>query len=161
MVDFNNSFQEKPDRINLHYRSRRGSSSGDDVELPLRLLVMGNFKGHRQDTPVAERKALSVNANNFDAVMRESGISVTLNDTESQTLDFESLKDFHPDNIIQQHSTLRLYALLRQRLTQLKNPMSCGKTHDQIIAELELAFGKLIEKYNRQKQHSSTEQDKV
>jgi len=157
MVDFST----QPDRINLQYRSRKKSNAGENVELPLRLLVLGNFKGDKQHTPIEERKTVEVTQKNFDVAMRESDVKLTLNDDTSQTLHFQSLKDFHPDNIIHQHATLRLYALLRDRLSELHHPMNYGKTRAQAMTELKFAFGELVKHYYRQKKHSSTEENKV
>ena len=104
------------------------------IELLLRLLLMGNFKGHRQTLPVAARKAMSTTPHNFEQAMRELDISVTLQEDEPETLHFQTLKDFHPDNITEQHSTLRLYKLLRKRLTRLKNPVSYAKDPNLIVS---------------------------
>lgn len=157
MVDFSTP----PDRINLQYRSSRKSDAGENVELPLRLLVLGNFKGDKQHTPIEERKTVDITQKNFDVAMRESEVKLTLNDDTSQILHFRSLKDFHPDKIIQQHDTLRHYELLRRRLTEIKHPINFGKTRAQAMTELKFAFGELVKHYYRQKKHASTEENKV
>ncbi|PJO21226.1 type VI secretion system contractile sheath small subunit, partial [Burkholderia glumae] len=41
------------------------------VELPLKLLVAGDFSAGREQAPLAERKKINIDKNNFDAVLAD------------------------------------------------------------------------------------------
>ena len=60
------SFQnEKPkERINITLDVPTGDGV-QSIELPLRMLVMGDFLGREQDEDVADREVISVNKDNF------------------------------------------------------------------------------------------------
>ncbi|WP_410173355.1 type VI secretion system contractile sheath small subunit [Enterobacter cloacae] len=61
------------ERINIRYLPKVEGQIAE-VELPLNLLVTGDLKGRADDTPLDERQPVSINKNNFDAVIAESGI---------------------------------------------------------------------------------------
>ena len=61
------------ERINIKYIPATGDSQSE-VELPLKTLVVGDFKGHAEDTPLEDRKSISIDKANFESVMRESNL---------------------------------------------------------------------------------------
>lgn len=136
-------------RIKLQYRSGHGSDTEKDRELPLRLLIMGNFKGHREDTPLAERKAIPITPKHFATAMYEANISTRVTDTNGDPCDlhFGCLQDFHPDNIVQQHPQLRLYQYIRELFSELKSPYIPRKRRADIKQEIADAILQLAQTY--------------
>ncbi len=121
------------ERVNIVYRPATGDAQ-EEVELPLKLLVMGDFTLREDDTPLDERTPINIDKDNFNEVLRAQNIQLNLRvadkisgeeDREmSVTLKFESMKDFSPDAIAQQVPELKKLLELREALTSLKGPLS-------------------------------------
>src|SRR5688572_15456439 len=80
-----------------------------DAESPFLILVSGDFSGRANrgvNEPVAGRHPLSVDCDNFDSVMARLGAELRLSAGRTggpmQVLRFETLEDFHPDNLVKQ-----------------------------------------------------------
>ncbi|WP_418114535.1 type VI secretion system contractile sheath small subunit [Vibrio scophthalmi] len=120
------------ERVNIKYIPSTGDSQAE-IELPLKTLVVGDFKGHAEETPLEEREAVSVDKNNFEAVMRESDLKILatvpnkLSDEENAELpielSFKSLADFSPDAVAAQVPELNKLVELREALVALKGPL--------------------------------------
>src|SRR5690554_6047091 len=63
------------ERINIKYVPATGDQQAE-TELPLKMFVVGDFKGHAEETPIEDRKAISVDKNNFRSVMKEAGLTL-------------------------------------------------------------------------------------
>lgn len=63
------------ERINITYKAKTNGQN-EDVELPLKLMVMANLKG-KNETPLEEREILQINKINFDQVMRKLNITTS------------------------------------------------------------------------------------
>jgi type VI secretion system protein ImpB len=120
------------ERINIRYVPKADGLSSE-IELPLNLLVVGDMKGRPEDAPLDERSAVSINKNNFNSVMGETGISLNFSVSNSLSkkkgeeiqveLDIKAIEDFSPDNIVKQVPELRKLLELREALVALKGPM--------------------------------------
>ncbi|WP_434998736.1 type VI secretion system contractile sheath small subunit [Vibrio scophthalmi] len=120
------------ERVNIKYIPSTGDSQAE-IELPLKTLVVGDFKGHAEETPLEEREAVSVDKNNFEAVMRESDLKISatvpnkLSDEDNAELpielSFKSLADFSPDAVAAQVPELNKLVELREALVALKGPL--------------------------------------
>jgi type VI secretion system protein ImpB len=120
------------ERVNITYKSATGDAK-EEIELPLKMLAMGDYTGRPDDRPVEERKPINVDKDNFSQVMAEHNLGVAINvqdklSTEgggelSLNLKFKSLKDFEPEGIADQVPELRRLLELRSALTALKGPL--------------------------------------
>ncbi len=121
------------ERVNIVYRPATGDAQ-EEVELPLKLLVMGDFTLREDDRPLDEREPINIDKDNFDEVLKAHDLKLKLNvkdrlsdDEEAQMsveLKFESLKDFGPESIVEQVPQLKKLLELRKALGSLKGPLS-------------------------------------
>ncbi|EHH0748549.1 type VI secretion system contractile sheath small subunit [Vibrio vulnificus] len=153
------------ERINIKYIPATGDAQAE-IELPLKTLVVGDFKGHSEDIPLEERSTVAVDKNNFEAVMRESELKISttvknkLIDEEDAELpvelSFNSLADFSPDSVASQVPELKKLIELREALVALKGPLgnipafrerlqsliNSEESRDKLLAELNLLSGR-------------------
>ncbi|EAK1643873.1 type VI secretion system contractile sheath small subunit [Campylobacter jejuni] len=118
------------ERINITYKAKTNGQN-EDVELPLKLMVMANLKG-KNETPLEEKEILQINKINFDQVMRKLNITTSFSvkntlGTGAEELDVKlniaSMKDFSPDSLAKQIPELNKLLQLREALMALKGPM--------------------------------------
>ena len=120
------------ERVNIVYKSSTGDAQ-EEVELPFRFLVAGDFTGRPDDTPVEQRQLINVSKDNFDDVLAAQKVKVEASVPDhlsgeeggelSLNLDFTRMKDFSPDSVCQQVPELRSLVDLRDALTVLKGPL--------------------------------------
>jgi len=121
------------ERVNIVYRPATGDAQ-EEVELPLKLLVMGDFTLSEDERALEERTPINIDKDNFDEVLRAHDLSLKLNvkdklsgkeDAElAVELKFKSLNDFGPESIVQQVPELKNLLELRNALLSLKGPLS-------------------------------------
>ncbi len=123
------------ERVNIVYKPATGDVQ-EDVELPLKLMVLGDFTGREDTRTVEDRPPISIDKDNFNDVMKGQGLGVTLavpnklsgeEDPDNQLaveLKFQSMRDFEPDSIVQQVPELAKLIELREALKALKGPLS-------------------------------------
>ncbi|MBS9425792.1 type VI secretion system contractile sheath small subunit [Photorhabdus caribbeanensis] len=125
------SFQNEipKSRINIKLDLHTGGAQ-KKVELPLKLLVMGDYSNGQEHRPLAERKKVAINKNNFDSVLAEfsPAINLTVENTlagdgseENIALIFRQIKDFEPEQIARQIPQLRALLSMRHLLRDLRS----------------------------------------
>ena len=65
------------ERVNIVYKPATGNAQ-EQVELPLKILMMGDFTGQADDTPLEQRAPINVDKGNFNEVMAQQNLKVTL-----------------------------------------------------------------------------------
>jgi type VI secretion system protein ImpB len=145
MADKDKGSVAPKERVSIMYKSETGDQS-EDVELPLKMLVMGDFTGKPGDNAVEERTPVNVNKDNFDAVVKSSNLSLnmtvknTLDEKEGGTNDvnlkFDSFKDFSPDRVAEQVPELKQLLELRKNLQALKGPLGNVPAFRRAIQDL-------------------------
>lgn len=115
-------------RINLKLDLHTGGIN-KKTELPLKLLVAGDFSHGQAFAPLSEREKINVNKSNFDAVLSEYSpklnltVKNTLADDGSEdrvNLTFQSMNDFSPEQVSRQIPQLKAMLSMRNLLRDLK-----------------------------------------
>lgn len=148
--------QAPKERINITYRP--ATNAKEQKELPFRLAVLGDFTLRPDDTPLEERKAIRVDKDNFNDVMRSQKLSLAVNVKNKLTgnegdemgikLNFNTLKDFEPEQIARQVPELNRLLETREALNALKAPLANKRDFVKKIQEIvadEATRAKLIE----------------
>ena len=134
------------ERVNIVYRPATGDAQ-EEVELPLKMLVMGDFTNAPDDRMLEEREPINVDKDNFDEVLKAQDIKVDvtvpnkLSESEEEeemavSLKFGSMKDFSPEEIVKNTPELNKLLELREALTALKGPLSNIPNFRKKIQEL-------------------------
>lgn len=132
------SFQEEipKARINLKLSLHTGGAQ-KKVELPLKLLVTGDFSNGTEQRPLSERKKIDINKNNFNSVISEfsPSINLTVENTltgdgseENIRLSFKDMKDFEPEQVARQIPQLKAMLAMRSLLRDLKSNLLDNST---------------------------------
>ena len=119
------------ERVNIVYKPAGQGMA--EVELPLKILAMGDYIGRQDDRPMEERKPINIDKDNFGAVMSEQKLALDLSVADklsgtdgselNVSLNFDSLKDFSPEGVLAQVPELKKLMQLRDALTALKGPL--------------------------------------
>ncbi|MGB0713489.1 MAG: type VI secretion system contractile sheath small subunit [Gammaproteobacteria bacterium] len=120
------------ERVNIVYKPAIGDLQ-EEVELPLKVLVMGDFTQADDGAPLEEREIIDVNKNNLDEVMSGFGLSTAFGVPNRLTgeegdeipveLKFDRMADFSPERVAEQVPELAKILELRQALMALKGPL--------------------------------------
>jgi type VI secretion system protein ImpB len=120
------------ERVNITYKPATGDAK-EEIELPLRTLVIGDFTGRADPRPIEERKTVDVDKDGFDEVLAahevrfEGQVPDLVRDEPgaemSVRIDFRSMRDFGPEAIAEQIPELQKLLSLRTALTALKGPL--------------------------------------
>jgi type VI secretion system protein ImpB len=99
------------ERVNITYKPATGNAK-EEVELPLKMLMVGDYTGRPDPRPLEERKPINVDKDNFSKVMSEQKLAVALNvknrlsenpdDELVVNLKFRRLSDMEPEAIANQ-----------------------------------------------------------
>jgi type VI secretion system protein ImpB len=121
------------ERVNIVYRPAIGDAQ-EEVELPLKILVVGDFTQQKDDRAVEDRPAINIDKDNFNEVLNAQKLALKLtvpnklsgepDEEMSVDLTFESLKDFGPEALAAKIPDLKKLLELRKALGSLKGPLS-------------------------------------
>lgn len=125
-----NSYQNEipKARVNIKLDVHTGNAS-KKMELPLKLLVTGDFSNGQEQRVLSEREKLNVNKNNFDSVLAEfsPALNISVENTlsgdgseENVRLTFREMKDFTPEQVARQIPQLKAMLAMRNLLRDLK-----------------------------------------
>lgn len=133
------------ERVNIVYRPATGDAK-EEIELPLKLLVVGDYTQRPDDRMVEEREPINIDKDNFNEVLKAQNLSLDLTvpnklseDPEEEmgvALKFESIKDFEPEALARNTPELKKLLELREALNALKDPMSNRPEFRKKIQEL-------------------------
>lgn len=134
------------ERVNIVYSPSLGDAK-EEVELPLKMLVMGDFTGTTDERPLEKREPVNVDKDNFNEVLKAQNITMNFSvpnrlataeqdDELNIGLRVETMKDFAPEAIVQQVPELKRLLELREALRALKGPLSNVPEFRKKIQEL-------------------------
>lgn len=126
-----NSFQNEipKARVNLKLDLHTGVAS-KKTELPLKLLVAGDFSHGAEHRPLSEREKVNINKNNMNSVLAEFSPSVSMaventlagdGSENAISLAFRDMKDFEPEQVARQIPQLKAMLAMRNLLRDLKS----------------------------------------
>lgn len=121
------------ERINVTFKPATGGAQ-EEIELPLKLMVLGDFTQRADERKIEDRKPISIDKNNFDEVLGKQELNLTFNvpnrlqdEQGSEELPVQlrinSMKDFNPAAVVDQVSELKKLMELRDALVALKGPL--------------------------------------
>jgi len=137
------------ERINITFKPAVGGAQ-EEVELPLKLLVLGDFAQREDPRKLEDRKPIGIDKNTFDDVLAKQALVLTLSvpnrlqeqpDIEALSIQVRvnSMKDFTPANLVEQIPELQKLMALREALMALKGPLgntpSFRKAIEQALAD--------------------------
>ena len=133
------------ERVNITYKPSIGDAK-EEVELPLKLLMLGDYTMRPDPRPLEDRKPINIDKDNFQKVMAEQKLSLSYNvknalsDTPDEeltvNLKFRRLSDMEPEAVAQQVPELKKLLDLRAALTALKGPLGNEKAFRNKIQQI-------------------------
>ena len=132
------------ERVNIVYRPSQGEAQ-EDVELPLKMLVLGDFTGSQDGPPVERREPVQADTDNFDDVLKAQNIDIAFRvpnrlvaegEDLNVQLRVESMRDFGPEAIVEQVPELKRLLELREALRALKGPLANSPEFREKIRDL-------------------------
>ena len=125
-------------------RSARKDQSiiSTDADTPFCIAIMGDFSGRNnqhldEDQPLAQRKLIAVDRDNFDDVLAGFKLSFDIlasgHSGNRITIDIAELDDFHPDAL---YAKLEIFSRLRSIRRRLQNNSSFDEAASEIMGWL-------------------------
>lgn len=121
------------ERINVTFKPATGGAE-EEIELPMKVMVLGDFLQRHDTRTLQDRKPVSINKNNFAEVMEKQNLRLDMSvpnvlqddETESEIqvgLNIASMRDFEPGNILEQVPETNKLMRIREALMSLRGPM--------------------------------------
>ena len=120
------------ERINVTFKPATGNAQ-EEQELPLKLLVLGDFTQRADARKIEERKPVGIDTQSFDDVLAKQELNLTFSvpnrlqegaeDDLAVQLRIDSMKDFNPASLVEQVPELKKLMALREALVALKGPL--------------------------------------
>jgi type VI secretion system protein ImpB len=149
------------ERINIVYKP--ATNMDEDVELPLKLVVLSDFTGREDSTALEDRKVINIDKDNFNQVLAEQRITMSFGVRDRLTpnaqegdeipvnLEIQNLKSFQPEQVVQQVPELKALLEIRDALVAMKGPLGNVKAFSQKLKQVlsdDAAREKLIRELN-------------
>ena len=120
------------ERVNIRFTPATGNQT-DEIELPFKQVVIGQFNTGVDDTPLEDRECVNIDKESFNNVMSAQELSVDFSVADvlsgeydasiPVSLKFSTLKDFEPEQVVNRIPELRKLMELRRALLALKGPL--------------------------------------
>ena len=133
------------ERINIRYVPATGDVS-EGVELPLSMMVLGDFSARADETPIEERTPINIDKDNFNDVLAGYSPNIKVNVENRLSgeegaqmgveLTFNSMKDFSPESLAENVPELKSLLDLREALVALKGPLGNVPSFRKKIASI-------------------------
>ncbi len=134
------------ERINIVYKP--ATNMDEEIELPFKMMVMGDFTGRADDTPLEDRARINIDKDNFNQVLAEQKINISLGvadklspdaeegDELAVDLSVDNMRSFEPEQIVQQVPELRSLLEIREALVALKGPLGNVKAFSKKLKDV-------------------------
>lgn len=133
------------ERVNVTFKPAK-SDSTEELELPLKVMVLGDFTLQQDDRQLEDRKPFNVDKSNFNDVIEKQNLNISfgvknqLQDGEgpekiSVDLSFKQINDFDPASIVEQVPELKGLMDLREALVSLKGPLGNAPSFRKAIED--------------------------
>ncbi|MGH0034591.1 MAG: type VI secretion system contractile sheath small subunit [Myxococcota bacterium] len=134
------------ERINIVYKP--ATNMDEEIELPFKMLVVGDFTGRADDTALEDRSRINIDKDNFNQVLAEQKINISMGvddklspdaedgDQLAVDLSIDNMKSFEPEQIVQQVPELRSLLEIREALVALKGPLGNVKSFSKKLKEV-------------------------
>jgi type VI secretion system protein ImpB len=134
------------ERINIVYKP--ATNMDEDVELPLKLVVLSDFTGREDSTALEDRKVINIDKDNFNQVLAEQRITMSFGVRDRLTpnaqegdeipvdLQIQNLKSFQPEQVVQQVPELKALLEIRDALVAMKGPLGNVKAFSQKLKQV-------------------------
>jgi type VI secretion system protein ImpB len=131
------SFQNEipPARVNIKLDIDKGGAQ-KKVELPFKMLVLGDFSQKGDSTRLVDKEKINVNKDNFNQVMESMDLGLNMS-VENKInpgggdmkvdLKFKNIKDFNPLEIVKQVPQLSKLLAARNLVKDLKSNLMDNK----------------------------------
>ncbi len=134
------------ERINVTFKPSSGEGM-EELELPLKLMMVGDYTLAPDDRKLEDRKAININKNNFNEVLENHDLGLELqvpnrlsdaatNEELAVNLQFKTMKDFDPASLVQQVPEMKALMELRDALVALKGPLGNVPSFRKAIEEV-------------------------
>lgn len=136
-------------RVNITLDVETGGAKSKK-ELPMKLLMLGDYSHGQAIGAIADRERISVNKNNFNQVMSDLSPKLTMSVADKIRKDgselpihlaFQQFSDFKPEQIVEQVPQLKRLMAMRNLLKDLKSSVidnqSFRKALESILKEAE------------------------
>ncbi|MFA1559675.1 type VI secretion system contractile sheath small subunit [Aliivibrio fischeri] len=122
------------ERVNVTFKPVSGDTA-EDLELPLKMMVLGDFTQQEDDRKLEDRKPFNVDKSNFNDVIEKQNLNISFgvknqlqddgegNEEIAVDLNFKHINDFDPSSIVEQVPELKGLMDLREALVSLKGPL--------------------------------------
>jgi type VI secretion system protein ImpB len=141
------SFQNEipPARINLKLDVGKGDAK-KKMELPLKMMVMGDFSMKPKDERVVDRQKIDLNKNNFEQVMEGMDLSLKYVADDKLSgqagkglpvnLQIKNMKSFNPENVAKNIPSISRLLAARNLVKDLKSNLLDNRDFRKRLEEI-------------------------